>query len=69
MMDQPRRRRLAPIVIPAVVGLSALLTVIGRPRFQTYRTVDVIELVASGLCFGIAFVGLVQLFRGPAADD
>lgn len=54
-------------VFPAVIGLFGLLTVIGRPRFQMYRTVDVLELVASGLCFGIAFIGLVRLFRG--ADD
>ena len=67
MMDQPRRRRLASVVFPAVVGLFALLTVIGRPRFQAYHTVDALELVASGLCFGIAFVGLIRLFRG--ADE
>jgi ABC-type nickel/cobalt efflux system permease component RcnA len=64
MMDPTRRRRLASIVIPAIVGLTALLTVIGRPRFQAYHTVDALELVASGLCFGIAFVGLVRVFRG-----
>ena len=64
MVDQPRRRRLAMAVFPAVIGLLSLLTVIGRPRFQMYRTVDVLELVASGLCFGIAFIALVQLFRG-----
>ena len=63
-MDRPRRRRFAMAVIPAVIGLSGLLTVISRPRFQMYRTVDVLELVASGLCFGIAFIGLVRLFRG-----
>jgi hypothetical protein len=63
MMNQPRRRHLASIVIPAVVGLSGLFTVIGRPRFQTYHTVDVLELVASGLCFGIALVGTVGIFR------
>jgi hypothetical protein len=66
MMDQ-RRRRLASVVFPAVIGLSALLTVISRPRFQSYHTVDALQLVASGLCFGVAFVGLVRLFRG--ADE
>ena len=68
-MDQPRRRRLASIFIPAIVGLSSLFTVIGRPRFQTYHTVDVLSLVASGLCFGIAFVGLVQVFRGRVEGE
>jgi hypothetical protein len=66
-MDQPRRR-LASVVFPAVVGLFALLTVIARPRFQTYHTVDALELVASGLCFGIAFAGLARLFRGSVDE-
>ena len=63
-MEQSRRRRFAAIFVPALVGLSALFTVISRPRFQTYQTVDVIELVASGLCFGVAFVGLVWMLKG-----
>jgi hypothetical protein len=68
MMDQPRRRHLASIVIPAVVGLSGLFTVIARPRFQTYQTVDVLELVASGLSFGIALVGTLRILRGSVDE-
>jgi len=48
-----------------VVGLSGLFSLINRPRFQTYHTVDVLQLLASGMCLGIALVGLLQIFRGP----
>jgi hypothetical protein len=65
-MEQSRRRWLAAIFVPAFVGLSALFTVVSRPRFQTYQTVDVISLVASGLCFGVALVGLARILRGTA---
>jgi hypothetical protein len=30
--------------------------------------VDALELVASGLCFGIAFAGLARLFRGSVDE-
>ena len=64
-MEQPRRKTaVAMIVISVVVGITSLTTVSGRPRFSGYATVDVLELLASGMCFGIALVGIVQALRG-----
>ncbi len=63
-MEQPRRKTaVAMIVISVVVGITSLTTVISRPRFSGYATVDVLQLLASGLCFGIAFVGIVRALR------
>ena len=31
-----------------------------------YHTVDVLQLLASGMCFGIALVWLLMALRGPA---
>jgi hypothetical protein len=64
-MEQTRRRRLAAIFVPAFVGLIGLFSLINRPRFQTYHTVDVLQLLASGMCFGIALVGMLRIFGGP----
>jgi membrane protein CcdC involved in cytochrome C biogenesis len=64
-MEQTRRRRFAKILIPVIVGLSGLFSLINRPRFQAYHTVDVLELLACGMCFGIALVWLLLAFRGP----
>jgi len=36
-------------------GLFALLNIIGKPRFETFHKSDVVQLVASGLCFGLGF--------------
>jgi hypothetical protein len=63
-MEKNRRRRLAAVFIPAMVGLVGLFSLIERPRFQTFHTVDVLQLLASGMCFGIALVGLLRVFRG-----
>jgi ABC-type nickel/cobalt efflux system permease component RcnA len=53
-----RRRR---IVVAAVVGILGLFNVLRLPRFETYHTVDVLQLVAAGMCFGVA---LATMFRG-----
>lgn len=63
-MEQPRRKTdVAMIVISLVVGITGLTTVTGRPRFSGYATVDVVELLASGMCFGIALAGLLRAWR------
>jgi len=64
-MEQTRRRRFAAIFVPAFVGLIGLLSLFNRPRVQTYHAVDVFQLLASGMCFGIALVGLLRIVRGP----
>jgi len=67
-MEQPRRKSVVSVIAVAlVIGIVGLSTVAGRPRFATYRTVDVIELLASGMCFGIALAGLLRALR-PRAD-
>ena len=63
-MEQPRRKTgVSVVVIPLVVGIIGLTTLTGRPRFSGYATVDVLQLLASGMCFGIALVGLLRTVR------
>ena len=64
-MEQPRRKKEASaIVIALVVGIIGLTTVTSRPRFSGYATVDVLQLLACGMCFGIALVAIVRSLRG-----
>jgi hypothetical protein len=62
-MEQTSRRRFAAIFAPTFVGLIGLFSLISRPRFQTYHTVDVVQLLASGMCFGVALAGLLRTVR------
>jgi hypothetical protein len=61
------RRRRRPVAVLAVVlftGLMGFFRVTGSPRFEAYRTLDVIQLVASGASFGAALFGfMVWLLR------
>jgi hypothetical protein len=39
-------------------GSFALLGIMSKPRFETYKKSDVVQLIASGLCFGVG-IGLL----------
>ena len=62
-MEGPRRRALA-VVIPLIVGITGLMTVLARPRASAFAAVDILELVAAGMCFGIAIVAVAKALRG-----
>ncbi len=57
-------RKLAPIFSVLIIGLINLNNVAGKPRFQTFQTIDVVQLIATGMCFGAALGLLVMFFRG-----
>jgi hypothetical protein len=60
-----------PIRKPAIAVLFffSILTfgnVIRGPQFALIRTVDVVQLIASGMCFGIALASLIAILRTKA---
>lgn len=63
------RRRLIPmVVIPVVLGLVNFYTVAQKPRFETFQTIDVVQLIVTGMCFGAALGLLVISFRGTRSS-
>jgi hypothetical protein len=62
-----RRRQLGMSVVLAVFGLGSLFSMFGRPGFAAIRTVDVVQLIGTGMCFGAAIVALVTFLRSPHA--
>jgi hypothetical protein len=70
-----RRSILASAAIVVFVGLIGLFNLMGRPRFASYHTVDVIQLLASGMCFGVGlacvgiFFGLGRFARSQPKID
>ena len=58
-----RRQVVAGFLVPVVVGLAGLSNVTRQPRFEMFHAVDVVQLVATGMCFGAALVFLVMSFR------
>ena len=58
------RRALVAVVIPIIVGAVGFLNLTQRPRFEAFHAVDVLQLLASGMCFGLALSALLMLLRG-----
>jgi len=50
-----RGRRAIFFAFMLMFGLLALLQIISKPRFETFHRSDVVQLVASGACFGFGF--------------
>jgi hypothetical protein len=60
-------RRRPPIVIwilPLLIGVAGFYRVTQSPSFEMYRTVDIVQLLGSGVCFGAAMVGIIFMLRG-----
>jgi hypothetical protein len=60
-----RKSLTSAIAVPLIIGLVGLMNLAHQPRFASYRNVDVVQLLASGMCFGVALVALFALLRGP----
>jgi hypothetical protein len=50
-----RQRRLIVCLFLWMFGLFGLLRMIGNPRFEMLHGSDVVQLIASGVCFGVGF--------------
>jgi hypothetical protein len=55
------------IVVPVFIGLmgmAPLLNVTSSPGFAAFRSVDVVRLLASGMCFGAALASIAIFWIG-----
>ena len=55
------------VVVPLIVGLAGMVHFMSQPRFAAIRSVDVVQLSGSGMCFGVALFALIALLRTPRA--
>jgi hypothetical protein len=64
---RPRKSLISAVILPLVVGLAGMAHLMSQPRFAAYRSVDVVQLTGSGMCFGVALFALIVLLRTPRA--
>jgi hypothetical protein len=55
-------------IIPLFFGMMGLFRVMQSPTFFTYRAVDVVQLLGSGVCFGATMTGLIFMLRDRGPD-
>jgi hypothetical protein len=62
-----RRSLVSAVIVPLIVGLAGMTHLMSQPRFAAIRSVDVVQLTGSGMCFGVALFALILLLRTPRA--
>ena len=63
-----RRQAVSVSFLLVSIGLMGLYSVTREPRFGQLRAVDVVQLVGTGLCFGVALVMLITFFIGRRSN-
>ncbi|HSP16002.1 MAG TPA: hypothetical protein VLV78_14750 [Thermoanaerobaculia bacterium] len=61
---RPASKLFVPL-FTAAMGVAAFANAASSPRFAMFRAIDVVRLIACGMCFGAAVVALVMSLRGP----
>lgn len=64
IMAYSHRKLTTGFLMPLLIGLVGLFNLMQKPRFVSFHTVDVLQLIASGMCFGVALAGVFVLLRG-----
>ena len=62
MVDR-KRPTIVIWIVPLLIGFAGFYRVMQSPSFAVYRTVDVVQLLGSGVCFGAAMVGIIFMLR------
>jgi hypothetical protein len=52
------------LIMPLFIGIAGFYRETESPSYTLYRTVDVVQLLGSGVCFGVSMVGIIFLLRG-----
>ena len=67
-MSNRKRPPVVLFVIPLLIGLLGVYRVMEGPQIESYRTVDVVQLLGSGACFGAALTGLIVILLRPRTE-
>ena len=63
-----RRQVVSGVFVVVAVGLIGLYNVASKPRFETFHALDVVQLIATGMCFGAALGMLVMFLCGRRSN-
>lgn len=67
-MARRTRNLSTTIIVLVVVGSIGFLNLSHEARFHMFHTVDVLQLLATGMCYGLALAGIFALLRKPSAE-
>jgi len=50
-----------------VIGMGGIAMVARSPEFSAIRSVDMLQLIGSGMCLGVSLTWIIRVLRGPSA--
>ncbi len=56
------------MLVLILIGSIGLVHLSEQARFQAFHTVDVVQLLATGMCYGVALAGLLTLYVKPRLE-
>jgi len=56
------------MLVLILIGSIGFVHLSQQARFQAFHTVDVVQLLATGMCYGIALMGLFTLYLKPRLE-
>jgi hypothetical protein len=59
-----RKAATSAFAMPLIIGLIGLMHLMHQERFASFRGVDVLQMIGSGMCFGVALSALFAMIRG-----
>lgn len=67
-MLKRKRSVSASVFVLLIIGSIGFFDLMEKPRFQAFHSVDVLQLIATGMCYGMALAGIIALLRKSAAE-
>jgi len=62
-----RRALGSAVAVPLIIGLIGLMNLMHQERFAIFAAF-VLQLIASGMCFGVALSAVFALLRGQSSS-
>ena len=62
-----RRSLISTVITLLIVGMIVMANLVSQNRLTAIRSVDVVQLIGTGMCFGVALFALIIFFRTPRA--
>ncbi len=60
-----RKSLISAVMAPLIIGVCCLVRLMSQPGFAAYRSVNVMQIIGAGMCFGVALFALIVLLRTP----
>lgn len=67
-MARQTRARVVSIIVLIIIGSVGFVNMQAKDRYKLFRSADVLQLIGTGMCYGVALAGIFELVRKARED-